>query len=423
MNKTMITKILARQIFDSRGNPTVEADVYLSDGGFGRASVPSGASTGSKEALELRDGGHMWMGKGVSQAVDNIKNKIAPALIGRPVEQTKIDNLLIKIDDTKDKSALGANAILAVSLAVAKAEADSKKLPFYRHISELSNLESNLPMPMMNIMNGGAHADGSSDIQEYMIVPIGARDFTAAMQMGTEIFHNLKKILKENNYQTTVGDEGGFAPNLKNGNQEPLELIAKAVSNAGYILGKDVALALDVAASELYENDKYNLKTEKSIMNADELIDLYANWLEKYPIISIEDGLAENDWDNWIKLTEKLGKKIQLVGDDLLVTNTKLLKKAIDKKACNAILIKPNQIGTLSETIKAVKLAKENGFNTIISHRSGETEDTSIAHLAIGLGAGQIKTGSLSRTDRVSKYNEILRIAEENPELKITKPF
>lgn len=419
----MITKILARQIFDSRGNPTVEADVYLSDGGFGRASVPSGASTGSKEALELRDGGHMWMGKGVSQAVDNIKNKIAPALIGRPVEQTKIDNLLIKIDDTKDKSALGANAILAVSLAVAKAEADSKKLPFYRHISELSNLESNLPMPMMNIMNGGAHADGSSDIQEYMIVPIGARDFTAAMQMGTEIFHNLKKILKENNYQTTVGDEGGFAPNLKNGNQEPLELIAKAVSNAGYILGKDVALALDVAASELYENDKYNLKTEKSIMNADELIDLYANWLEKYPIISIEDGLAENDWDNWIKLTEKLGKKIQLVGDDLLVTNTKLLKKAIDKKACNAILIKPNQIGTLSETIKAVKLAKENGFNTIISHRSGETEDTSIAHLAIGLGAGQIKTGSLSRTDRVSKYNEILRIAEENPELKITKPF
>ena len=423
MNKTMITKILARQIFDSRGNPTVEADVYLSDGGFGRASVPSGASTGSKEALELRDGGHMWMGKGVSQAVDNIKNKIAPALIGRPVEQTKIDNLLIKIDDTKDKSALGANAILAVSLAVAKAEADSKKLPFYRHISELSNLESNLPMPMMNIMNGGAHADGSSDIQEYMIVPIGVRDFTAAMQMGTEIFHNLKKILKENNYQTTVGDEGGFAPNLKNGNQEPLELIAKAVSNAGYILGKDVALALDVAASELYENDKYNLKTEKSIMNADELIDLYANWLEKYPIISIEDGLAENDWDNWIKLTEKLGKKIQLVGDDLLVTNTKLLKKAIDKKACNAILIKPNQIGTLSETIKAVKLAKENGFNTIISHRSGETEDTSIAHLAIGLGAGQIKTGSLSRTDRVSKYNEILRIAEENPELKITKPF
>lgn len=419
----MITKILARQIFDSRGNPTVEADVYLSDGGFGRASVPSGASTGSKEALELRDGGHMWMGKGVSQAVDNIKNKIAPALIGRPVEQTKIDNLLIKIDDTKDKSALGANAILAVSLAVAKAEADSKKLPFYRHISELSNLESNLPMPMMNIMNGGAHADGSSDIQEYMIVPIGVRDFTAAMQMGTEIFHNLKKILKENNYQTTVGDEGGFAPNLKNGNQEPLELIAKAVSNAGYILGKDVALALDVAASELYENDKYNLKTEKSIMNADELIDLYANWLERYPIISIEDGLAENDWDNWIKLTEKLGKKIQLVGDDLLVTNTKLLKKAIDKKACNAILIKPNQIGTLSETIKAVKLAKENGFNTIISHRSGETEDTSIAHLAIGLGAGQIKTGSLSRTDRVSKYNEILRIAEENPELKITKPF
>ncbi len=423
MNKTMITKILARQIFDSRGNPTVEADVYLSDGGFGRASVPSGASTGSKEALELRDGGHMWMGKGVTQAVDNIKNKIAPALIGRPVEQTKIDNLLIKIDDTKDKSALGANAILAVSLAVAKAEADSKKLPFYRHISELSNLESNLPMPMMNIMNGGAHADGSSDIQEYMIVPIGARDFTAAMQMGTEIFHNLKKILKENNYQTTVGDEGGFAPNLKNGNKEPLELIAKAVSNAGYILGKDVALALDVAASELYENDKYNLKTEKSIMNADELIDLYANWLEKYPIISIEDGLAENDWDNWIKLTEKLGKKIQLVGDDLLVTNTKLLKKAIDKKACNAILIKPNQIGTLSETIKAVKLAKENGFNTIISHRSGETEDTSIAHLAIGLGAGQIKTGSLSRTDRVSKYNEILRIAEENPELKIIKPF
>lgn len=423
MNKTMITKILARQIFDSRGNPTVEADVYLSDGGFGRASVPSGASTGSKEALELRDGGHMWMGKGVTQAVDNIKNKIAPALIGRPVEQTKIDNLMIEIDGTKDKSTLGANAILAVSLAIAKAEADSKKIPFYRHISELSNLESNLPMPMMNIMNGGAHADGSSDIQEYMIVPIGVRDFTAAMQMGTEIFHNLKKILKEHNYQTTVGDEGGFAPNLKNGNQEPLELIAKAVSSAGYILGKDVALALDVAASEMHEGDRYNLTTEKSIMSADELIDLYSKWIEKYPIVSIEDGLAENDWDNWVKLTEKLGKKVQLVGDDLLVTNTKLLKKAINKKACNAILIKPNQIGTLTETIKAVKLAKENGFKTIISHRSGETEDTSIAHLAIGLGAGQIKTGSLSRTDRVSKYNEILRIAEENPELKIAKPF
>lgn len=420
----MIKQIKGRQIIDSRGNPTVEADVILGDGALGRAAVPSGASTGSREALELRDGGNAWMGKGVQKAVNNINDIIAPNLIGADAsKQADLDKQLIELDGTEDKSKLGANAILAVSLACAKAVATSKKTPLYRYISEIAGTEMSLPMPMMNVMNGGAHAAGSSDIQEYMIMPVGALNFTEVMQIGTEVFHHLGKVLASKDYATTVGDEGGYAPKLKHGNFEPLELISEAVKNAGYELGKDVAIALDIAATEFYENNKYELKTEKKSLSSSELTRLYTDWVDELPLVSIEDGLAEGDWDGWIKLTSTLGRDTQLVGDDLLVTNPKLLQEAIDKKACNAILIKPNQIGTLTETIAAVKLAKANNFNTVMSHRSGETEDTTIAHLAVGLGTGQIKTGSLSRTDRVCKYNEILRIAEESPELKLTKPF
>lgn len=420
----MIKQIKGRQIIDSRGNPTVEADVILGDGALGRAAVPSGASTGSREALELRDGGNAWMGKGVQKAVNNINDIIAPNLIGADAsKQADLDKQLIELDGTEDKSKLGANAILAVSLACAKAVATSKKTPLYRYISEIAGTEMSLPMPMMNVMNGGAHAAGSSDIQEYMIMPVGALNFTEVMQIGTEVFHHLGKVLASKDYATTVGDEGGYAPKLKHGNFEPLELISEAVKNAGYELGKDVVIALDIAATEFYENNKYELKTEKKSLSSSELTRLYTDWVDELPLVSIEDGLAEGDWDGWIKLTSTLGRDTQLVGDDLLVTNPKLLQEAIDKKACNAILIKPNQIGTLTETIAAVKLAKANNFNTVMSHRSGETEDTTIAHLAVGLGTGQIKTGSLSRTDRVCKYNEILRIAEESPELKLTKPF
>ncbi|MGI6612686.1 MAG: phosphopyruvate hydratase [Candidatus Nanosyncoccaceae bacterium] len=424
MSKYMIKQIKGRQIIDSRGNPTVEADVILGDGALGRAAVPSGASTGSREALELRDGGNAWMGKGVQKAVNNINDIIAPNLIGADAsKQADLDKQLIELDGTEDKSKLGANAILAVSLACAKAVATSKKTPLYRYISEIAGTEMSLPMPMMNVMNGGAHAAGSSDIQEYMIMPVGALNFTEVMQIGTEVFHHLGKVLASKDYATTVGDEGGYAPKLKHGNFEPLELISEAVKNAGYELGKDVVIALDIAATEFYENNKYELKTEKKSLSSSELTRLYTDWVDELPLVSIEDGLAEGDWDGWIKLTSTLGRDTQLVGDDLLVTNPKLLQEAIDKKACNAILIKPNQIGTLTETIAAVKLAKANNFNTVMSHRSGETEDTTIAHLAVGLGTGQIKTGSLSRTDRVCKYNEILRIAEESPELKLTKPF
>lgn len=424
MSKYRIKQIKGRQIIDSRGNPTVEADVILENNVMGRAAVPSGASTGSREALELRDGGDAWMGKGVKKAVTNINNIIAPALLGTDAsKQADIDRNLIELDGTEDKSELGANAILAVSLACAKAVAAAKSTPLYRYISEIASTEMSLPMPMMNVMNGGAHAAGSSDIQEYMIMPVGAINFTEVMQIGTEVFHNLGKILKEKDYATTVGDEGGYAPKLKRGNFEPLELISEAVKRAGYELGKDVVIALDVAASEFYDKNKYELRTEKKSLTSAELIRLYADWVDELPLVSIEDGLAESDWDGWIKLASTLGRETQLVGDDLLVTNPKLLQEAIDKKACNAILIKPNQIGTLTETITAVKLAKASNFNTVISHRSGETEDTTIAHLAVGLGAGQIKTGSLSRTDRVCKYNELLRIAEESPELKLAKPF
>lgn len=409
---------------DSRGNPTVEADVILQDNTLGRAAVPSGASTGSREALELRDGGQAWMGKGVHKAVNNVNEVITPALIGQDAsKQADIDKLMQELDGTADKSNLGANAILAVSLACAKAVAKSKGLPLYRYISEIAGTEMCLPMPMMNVMNGGAHAAGSSDIQEYMIMPIGAINFSEVMQIGTEVFHNLAKVLKEKDYATTVGDEGGYAPKLQHGNFEPLELISEAVKRAGYELGKDVVFALDVAASELYDDGKYELKTENKTNTSDNMIRMYADWVDELPLMSIEDGLAENDWAGWEKLTSALGKDTQLVGDDLLVTNPALLQQAIDQKACNAILIKPNQIGSLTETIAAVRLAKANGFNTVMSHRSGETEDTTIAHLAVGLGTGQIKTGSLSRTDRICKYNEILRIAEEAPELKLNKPF
>lgn len=420
-----ISKIIGRQIFDSRGNPTVEADVYLSGGAIGRAAVPSGASTGSGEALELRDRGSDFGGKAVNRAVENINSRISAALVGKEAtNQAEIDHIMLDLDGTENKSELGANAILAVSLACAKAAAHALGVPLFKYIADLTdNKNLSLPMPMMNIMNGGEHAKGSSDIQEYMIIPIGATSINHALQIGTEVFHSLKKVLTESGYGTTVGDEGGYAPQVKNGNREPLELIEKAVKNAGYELGQDVALALDVAASEFYEDGTYHLKTEGKTLSAEELIAWYEDVAGEFPIVSIEDGLDENDWSNWARLNQKLGNNIQLVGDDLLVTNTKLLERAISEKAANAILIKPNQIGSLTETIQAVKNAQAAGWNTIMSHRSGETEDTTIAHLAVGLNTGQIKTGSLSRTDRVAKYNELLRIAEADPSLNLSNPF
>ena len=409
-----IKSVHARWILDSRGNPTVEADVTLDDGSFGRAAVPSGASTGAAEALELRDGGDRFMGKGVDQAVANVNDKIAPALVGHDAaDQQGVDQVMLDLDGTDNKSNLGANAILAVSLAVAKAEAKSEDLPLWQYIAKLTDTqEVSLPLPMMNIMNGGAHAGWTTDIQEYMIMPVGAPTFAEGIRRATEVFHNLGKILKEQGYPTTVGDEGGYAPHLKGGNAEPLALIE----------GEDFVLALDVASSEFYKDGKYELKNEGKSLTSDEMIDYVQNLVDNNPLVSVEDGLAEEDWAGWTKLTEKLGDKIQLVGDDLLVTNVKRLQKAIDEKAGNAILIKPNQIGSLSETIAAVKLAKEHGFNTVMSHRSGETEDVTIAHLAVGLNCGQIKTGSLSRTDRVAKYNELLRIAEANPDMPFAKP-
>ncbi len=415
MNKLAISDIKARQILDSRGNPTVEADVYLSDGSMARAAVPSGASTGSGEALELRDGDVSYFGgKGVLKAVWNINSKIRDVLVGNTAEQSIVDQLMCEIDGTENKSKLGANAILAVSLANAKAVAKASGLEFYEHIAELAGTESemSLPMPMMNVMNGGAHADWSTDFQEYMIIPKGANSMTEVLQIGATVFHALKDVLKERGYVTTVGDEGGYAPRVREGNNEPLECIRIAIEKARYELGKDVAIAMDIAASEFYDDGHYVLKTNGDWKSADDLINWYTWILDNYPVVSIEDGLAENDWDGWKDLTNRLGDRCQLVGDDLFVTNTALLKKGIAEKVANAILIKPNQIGTLSETIEAVLTAKNAGYKTIISHRSGETEDTSIAHLAVGLGAGQIKTGSMSRTDRIAKYNELLRISE-----------
>jgi enolase len=411
-----IARIHARQIIDSRGNPTVEADVILSDGTLGRAAVPSGASTGSNEAVELRDGGKDFGGKAVMKAVTNVNTTIAEALVGLDAtDQRMIDQKLIDLDGTPNKGNLGANAILAVSLAVAKAAATAQKAPLYKYFRSLSSESPNLslPVPMMNIINGGKHAAGSTDIQEFMIMPVGAATFSDAIRMGAEIFHALAKVLKEKGYGTTVGDEGGYAPHVKNGNAEALELISIAVDRAGYKLGEDVVLALDVAASELYENGKYTLATENRSLTSDEMVDWLVELAGKYPIASIEDGLAEDDWAAWTKLVERLGDTVQVVGDDLLVTNVSFLKRGITEKAANSILIKLNQIGTLSETIDAVKMAHDAGWTAVISHRSGETEDTTIAHLVVGLATGQIKTGSMSRTDRVAKYNELLRIEEE----------
>ena len=410
-----IVYIHARQILDSRGNPTVEADVRLSDDTIGRAAVPSGASTGSHEAIELRDAGSAYGGKGVTKAVAYINGEIRSALIAaEDLDQAGVDKIMIELDGTNNKGRLGANAILAVSLAFAKAAALSRKQPLYVYVAGLAgNQTFTLPLPMMNIINGGAHAAGSTDIQEFMIMPVGAKSFSHCIQIGAEIFHSLAKVLNSHGYSTTVGDEGGYAPAVKNGNAEALELIAEATKNAGYTLGTDVVLALDVAASELIENGKYNLKTEAKQLTSDDMINFYRDITSRFPVVSIEDGLAEDDWTGWQSLTEQLGNKIQLVGDDLLVTNTDFLKRGIAEKSANAILIKVNQIGTLTETINAVTMAHEAGWKAVISHRSGETEDTTIAHLAVGLNTGQIKTGSLSRSDRVAKYNELMRIEEE----------
>ena len=424
MDNFVISNIKARQILDSRGNPTVEADVYLESGQAGRAAVPSGASTGSGEALELRDKDpKAYGGKSVYKAVWNVNSKIKDVLVGNSADQHIVDQIMLDLDGTENKSRLGANAILAVSLATAKAVARAKRLPFYAYIAELAGTmdEMSLPMPMMNVMNGGEHADWATDFQEYMIIPKGAENFADAVRMGAEVFHALKDVLKERGYPVTVGDEGGYAPKVREGNNEPLECIKLAIERAGYKPGEDIAMAMDIASSEFYDKDHYVLKTNGDWKSADDLTNWYDWIINNYPVVSIEDGLSESDWTGWKMMTERLGSRTQLVGDDLFVTNTKLLKKGIGEKAGNAILVKPNQIGSLSETISAVRLAKKAGFKTIISHRSGETEDTSIAHLAVGLGAGQIKTGSLSRSERIAKYNELLRIAEGNSRLGLAK--
>lgn len=422
MDNSIISNIKARQVLDSRGNPTVEAEVWLENGGFGRAIVPSGASTGAGEALELRDGDKSrFGGKGVLKAVWNVNSSISDVLVGNTSEPNTVDKLMLELDGTKNKSNLGANAILAVSLANAKANAKANRMPFYQYIAELAGTteEMSIPMPMMNVMNGGAHASWSTDFQEYMIIPRSAENIAEAVRFGAEIFHALKNVLSERGYQTTVGDEGGYAPRVHDGNNEPLECIRLAVERAGYKLGDDIAIAMDIAASEFYDTDHYVLKTNGDWKSADDLMNWYDWIINNYPVISIEDGLAENDWANWQKMTARFGSRIQLVGDDLFVTNVELLQKGIDMGAANAILIKPNQIGTLSETIDAVLTAKRAGYKTVMSHRSGETEDVSIAHLAVGLGTGQIKTGSLSRSERVAKYNELIRIAETNPRLRL----
>lgn len=408
-----IIDIYAREILDSRGNPTVEVEVALETGVIGRAAVPSGASTGEREALELRDGDmSRYLGKGVLKAVEHVNEVIAAELIGwEASDQIGIDRKLLALDGTDFKSKLGANALLGVSLACAKAAAEDAGLPLYQYIGGANAKE--LPLPMMNIINGGEHADNNVDIQEFMIMPAGAESFKEALRMGAEIFHALKKVLKDKGYNTAVGDEGGFAPDLKS-NEEALEVIMAAIKAAGYKPGDDVLLALDVAASELYKDGKYTLANEpQPEKTAAELVDFYADLVARYPIISIEDGLAENDWDGWKLMTEKLGDKIQIVGDDLFVTNTKILKEGIDKGIANSILIKVNQIGTLTETLEAIEMAKRAGYTAVVSHRSGETEDTTIADLAVATNCGQIKTGSLCRTDRVCKYNQLLRIEDE----------
>ena len=412
---SQITDVYAREILDSRGNPTLEVEVFTESGAMGRAAVPSGASTGEREALELRDGDKSrYLGKGVQKAVDNVNSVIADEVIGMEVtDQVGIDNKMLELDGTEYKSKLGANAILGVSLAVAKAAAEEVGVPLYHYIGGCNAKE--LPLPMMNILNGGAHADNNVDIQEFMIMPAGAKNFAEALRMGAEIFHALKGVLKGKGYNTAVGDEGGFAPNLKS-NEEALEVIMEAIQKAGYKAGEEVLLALDVASSELFDKEKgvYTLENEaEAVKTPTQMVDFYENLVNKYPIISIEDGMAENDWDGWKQLTDRLGKRIQIVGDDLFVTNPKILKEGIQKGIANSILIKLNQIGSLTETLDAIEMAKRAGYTCVISHRSGETEDTTLADLSVAVNAGQLKTGSLCRTDRVDKYNQLLRIEDE----------
>ncbi|MDQ3618295.1 MAG: phosphopyruvate hydratase [Pseudomonadota bacterium] len=414
---TQIARIHAREILDSRGNPTLEAEVTLSDGSFGRAMVPSGASTGSKEAVELRDGDKTrYLGKGVRKAVENVNGAIAKALTGFDgADQAGLDHRLIDLDGTENKGRLGANALLGVSMANAHAMAMSKKMPLWQHLAGCTSGESRtpaLPVPMMNIINGGAHADNNVDLQEFMVLPVGFDTFAESLRAGTEVFHALKSVLKGRGLSTAVGDEGGFAPDLRS-NEEALETILEAIGKAGYKAGEDILLGLDVAASEFYENGKYNLTGEGKRLTSEQFVDFLANWAAQYPIISIEDGMDEGDWDGWKRLTDKLGKHVQLVGDDLFVTNPRIFRDGIDKHVANAILIKVNQIGTLTETLQAIAMADQAGYAAVISHRSGETEDTTIADLAVATSATQIKTGSLCRSDRVAKYNQLLRIEEQ----------
>lgn len=413
---SIITDINAREILDSRGNPTVEVEVILEDGTMGRAAVPSGASTGAYEAVELRDNDKdRYLGKGVMDAVTNVLTFIAPEVVGMSaLDQIYIDKVMLELDGTPNKGKLGANAILGVSLAVANAAANYLGLPLYQYLGGVNAKE--LPVPMMNILNGGEHADNNVDIQEFMVMPVGASSFSSALRMGAEVFHNLKKVLKEKGLNTAVGDEGGFAPNLKS-NEEALEIIIEAIKAAGYEPEKDIMLALDVAATELFKDGKYHLEGEGLVKTSEEMIEFYSELANKYPIISIEDGLSEDDWDGWKKLTTALGNKVQLVGDDLFVTNTEKLAKGIETNTANAILVKVNQIGTLTETLDAIEMAKRAGYTAVISHRSGETEDTTIADIAVATNAGQIKTGAPSRTDRVAKYNQLLRIEEELDEV------
>jgi len=410
-----ITNILGREILDSRGNPTVEVDLTLADGSFGRSAVPSGASTGSYEAVELRDGDEArYGGKGVSKAVNNVNNELAGALIGQEFDQKSLDQKMIEIDGTDNKGRLGANAILGISMAFAHASAKAEGKPLYQYFHDIADLgdEMRLPVPMMNVLNGGQHAENSTDIQEFMIMPIGANSFREALRYGSETFHALKKILKAKGLNTSVGDEGGYAPSLPS-NSAAIDVILEAIQKAGYTPGQDIAIAIDGAASEFYADGKYNLKTENRVLSSGEMVAFYEEWVNKYPIVSIEDGLAEDDWTGYQLLTEKISGRTQLVGDDLFVTNVKRLQTGIEKKACNSILIKLNQIGTVTETIEAIRLAKSAGYTAVISHRSGETEDTTISDLVVGLGTGQIKTGSLCRSERIAKYNQLLRIEEE----------
>jgi len=407
-----IVDVIAREILDSRGNPTVEADVLLESGVMGRAAVPSGASTGTKEAVELRDDDKQrYLGKGVLKAVEFVNTEIAEAIVGLDAaEQAFIDQTMIELDGTENKSRLGANAMLAVSMAVARAAAEESGLPLYRYLGGAARME--MPVPMMNIINGGAHAEGGADIQEFMIVPVGSQSFREALRCGAEVFHNLKKILHSRGLSTTVGDEGGFAPALGS-NEAALKVIVEAIEAAGYVPGTDVAIGIDAAASEFYKDGQYHLKADGLTLNADQIIDLYAAWVDKYPIITLEDGMSEHDWEGWKRLTARLGKSIQLVGDDVFVTNTKILREGIRQGLANSILIKVNQIGTLTETFAAIEMAKRAGYTAVISHRSGETEDSFIADLAVATNTMQIKTGSLSRSDRMAKYNQLLRIEED----------